>query len=132
MAENQSSFSMKSIYNFPVKRKLMSARYSRCSTLYVPPKPSCPKCASAKVSWEELRGKGKLATFTVGHVGPADPASETPCVVGIVELDEGPKVSCRILDVDANKPESIRIKTPMTVDFVIKREKAVPRFIPVV
>jgi uncharacterized OB-fold protein len=131
MAENQPSFSVKSFYDFLAKKKLMGVRCSKCSTLFAPPRPSCPKCGSAKLSWVELSGKGKLATFTAVHVGPAELASETPYVVGVVELAEGPKVSCRITGVDANKPESIRIRTPMTVDFIIKGEKAVLGFHPV-
>ena len=131
MAENQPSFSVKSFYDFLVKRKLMGSRCSKCNTLFVPPRPLCPRCGSVKLSWVELSGKGKLATFTVVHVGPAELASETPYVVGVVELDEGPKVSSRITGVDANKPESIRIMIPMAVDFIIKGEKAVLGFHPV-
>jgi uncharacterized OB-fold protein len=130
MAENQPSFSVKSFYDFLVKRKLMGARCSKCSTLLVPPRPSCPKCGSTKLSWIEMSGKGKLATFTVVHVGTVELASDTPYVVGVVELSEGPKVSCRILGVDANKPESIKVGTPMTADFIVKADKAVLGFRP--
>jgi hypothetical protein len=131
MAEDQPSFSVSSFYAYLAKKKLMGARCSKCNTLFAPPRPTCPKCGSAKLLWAELSGKGKLTTFTVVHVGPAELADETPYVVGVVELDEGPKVSCRITGVDANKPESIRIRAPMTVDFIIKGDKAVLGFRPI-
>ncbi len=41
-----------------------------------------------------------------------------PYVTGIVELDEGVKISARILGVDARHPEQIKIGTPMTVEFL--------------
>jgi uncharacterized OB-fold protein len=41
-----------------------------------------------------------------------------PYVTGIVELDEGIKISARILGVDARHPEQIKIGTPMTAEFL--------------
>jgi uncharacterized OB-fold protein len=131
VTETQPSFSVKSFYDFLHKKKLMGVRCAKCNTLFTPPRPMCPKCGSTKkLSWVELSGKGKLATFTVVHVGPAELAGEAPYVVGVAELREGPKVSCRITGVDPTKPESIKIGSPMTVDFIIKGEKAVLGFRP--
>jgi uncharacterized OB-fold protein len=130
MAETQPSFSVKSFYDFLSRKKLMGVRCSKCNALFTPPRPVCPKCGSAKLSWVELSGKGKLATFTVVHVGPTELASDTPYIVGVTELSEGPKISCRITGFDPNKPESIKIGSPMMVDFIIKGEKAVLGFRP--
>jgi uncharacterized OB-fold protein len=106
----------------------MGVKCSKCNSLFTPPRPTCPKCSSSRLLWVELSGKGKLATFTVVHVGPAELASETPYVVGVVELKEGPKVSCRITGFDPSKPESIKIGSPVSVDFIIKGDKAVLGF----
>ncbi|WXG43355.1 MAG: Zn-ribbon domain-containing OB-fold protein [Promethearchaeati archaeon SRVP18_Atabeyarchaeia-1] len=130
MAETQPSFSVKSFYDFLIKRKLMGVKCTKCNAVSAPPRPICPKCGSTKMSWVELSGKAKLTTFTVVHVGPSELASETPYVVGVAELSEGPKVSCRITGVDPTNPESIKIGSPMIVDFIIKGEKAVLGFRP--
>lgn len=130
MAESQPSFSVKSFYDFLGKKKLMGVKCSKCNKLFTPPRPMCPYCGSTKLSWVELKGDGKLATFTVVHVGPSELASETPYIVGVVELDEGPKVSCRITGIDPTKPDLIMLKSPMKADFIIKGEKAVLAFHP--
>ncbi|NJN93330.1 MAG: OB-fold domain-containing protein [Anaerolineales bacterium] len=41
-----------------------------------------------------------------------------PYCAGIVELDEGPKVSAQIIGVDVAHPETIKIGTPVKVAFV--------------
>lgn len=73
------------------------------------------------------RGRGKLLTYTTIAVG-------TPAMIeagydrnrhycsGIVELDEGPRISAIILGVDANSPTSIKIGTPLKVEFLTKAE----------
>ena len=47
---------------------------------------------------------------------------DNPYLVGVVELDEGLKISGRILGLDAKKPESIKVGTPLTVDFQEQEE----------
>lgn len=131
MSEPQPSFSVKSFYDFLGKSKLMGVRCLKCNKLFTPPKPMCPYCDSTNLSWVELSGKGKLVTFTVIHVGPSELANETPYIVGVVELNEGPKVSCRITGIDPSKPDLIELKSPMKADFIIKGEKAVLAFHPV-
>jgi len=132
LIETQPSFSVQSFYYFLSKRKLMGVKCLKCSTVFTPPRPTCTHCSSTRLQWTELSGKGKLATFTVIHVGPAELASETPYIVGVVQLDEGPKVSCRVIGLATDKPESIRIGSPMLVDFIIKGEKVVLAFRPAI
>jgi uncharacterized OB-fold protein len=74
------------------------------------------------MEWAEMKGNGKLAAFTSIAVGPTCTIEEgydrnNPYVVGIVKLDEGPKISARIRGLDAKNPESIKVGTPLTVEF---------------
>lgn len=100
------------------------ASYSpESDTLYLPPRVICPKTYSTQMEWRELSGKGKLAAYTAVHIGPRAMIAQgydrnNPYVTGIVELDEGVKISAFILGVDAANPESIEIGTPLTVEFV--------------
>jgi uncharacterized OB-fold protein len=80
------------------------------------------------MEWVEMKGKGKLATFTAIAVGQSRTIEEgysrdNPYLVGIVELDEGPKVSGRILGIDAKKPENIKVGTPLTIEFTEQGEE---------
>jgi uncharacterized OB-fold protein len=116
-------FNSASFYQFLAEKKLMASRCKKCQTAYIPPHPICQKCFGNEMEWVEVKGDGKLAAFTAISVGPSCTLEEgydrnNPYVVGIVELDEGPKVSGRIQGVDAKKPESIKVGTPMKVEFL--------------
>jgi uncharacterized OB-fold protein len=43
---------------------------------------------------------------------------DNPYASGIVELEEGVKISARITGVDATKPETIQVGAPVSVDFI--------------
>ena len=45
-----------------------------------------------------------------------------PYVVGVVELDEGVRAVARILGVDANKPDQIKVGTSLKAEFLEKGE----------
>jgi len=75
------------------------------------------------MEWIEMKGKGKLAAFTCIAIGPPLMAKEGydrkhPYVSGVVELEEGLKVVARIEGVDGSKPETIKIGTPLQVEFL--------------
>ncbi len=101
----------------------MASRCQQCATVQLPPRPICMKCNSNEMEWVELGGKGKIVSFTVIGVGPWTMMSEGydrdhPYCSGIIELEEGPRISTQILGVDVNKPENIKAGTPVTADFV--------------
>lgn len=110
------------------EKKLMAARCKKCGKLHLPPRPMCPDCYSSDMEWAELKGKGKLAAFTCIAVGPTFMCEQgfdrnNLYCSGIVELAEGPRVSARILGVNASKPETIKIGTPLTVDIIQWQDK---------
>ncbi|MBI4289013.1 MAG: Zn-ribbon domain-containing OB-fold protein [Chloroflexi bacterium] len=105
------------------QKKLMGSKCKKCGAIHLPPRPLCPECGGSDVEWTALKGKGKLVAFTTIHVGPtlmtqAGYDRKNPYCSGIVQLDEGPKVSARILNVEAQNPVGIKVGTPVTIDFV--------------
>ena len=105
------------------EHKLMASRCTKCGGSYVPPRAICPKCHSEEMEWIETNGKGKLAAFTVIYSGPTFMVEQgfdrkNPYVSGIVELEEGTRMSARITGVDPTKPIEIKIDSPVNVDFV--------------
>ena len=112
---------------FLSKEKLMGSRCRKCGAFFVPPRTICIKCYSTEMEWIEMKGKGKLAAFTCIAIGPPFMAKEGydrkhPYVSGVVELEEGVKVVARIEGVDGKKPETIRIGTPLQVEFLHRGE----------
>ena len=108
------SFTIESFYKFVGEGKLMAAKCSKCGTLLLPPRPVCTKCLSTDFRWVELKGKGKLLSYTVIHVSPMQFESMAPYTVGIVELEAGPHLPGMIRDVE---PEKIRVGMDLVVDF---------------
>jgi len=112
---------------FLSEEKLMGSRCRDCSTLFIPPRPVCIECYSSEMDWVEMKGKGKLAAYTCIAIGPPFMAKEGydrkhPYVSGVVELEEGVKVVARIDGVDGSKPETIKIGTPLKVEFLRRGE----------
>ena len=105
------------------EKKLMGSHCPACDESFLPPRALCPHCFSDELEWVEFSGKAKLAAYTAIAIAPtsmleAGYGRDNPYVSGIVELDEGPKVSAQILGLDASQPETIKIGTPLQVDFI--------------
>lgn len=120
VAENE--FYSAAYDRFISEKKLMGSKCQKCGAMYVPPRPTCPKCHSREVELVEMKGKGKLAAYTVITVGTPLMVEEGfdrehPYCSGIVELDEGPRIIARIVGVDMSKPDQIKIGTPVTVEY---------------
>ncbi len=116
-----------SFHKFLNENKLMGSKCKKCGALFSPPRPICYKCHSTDMGWAELKGKGKLATFTNIFVGPTWMIEEgydrkRPYSSGVVDLVEGVRIDARIEGVDGNKPETIKVGMPLTVEFLHRGE----------
>jgi len=116
-----------SFNQFLNEEKLMGSKCNKCGALFLPPRPICIKCFGREMGWVEMKRKGKLITFTCIYVGPPWMVAEGydrkhPYCSGVVELEEGVRIDARIEGVDASKPESIKIGTPLTAAFLHRDE----------
>ena len=121
--EETRPFTAASFNQYLNERKLMGVRCSACGQLYLPPRAICPRCHSDDMAWTELSGQGRLATFTAIYIAPTLMLDEgydrdRPYCTGIVETQEGVKISARILGVDPSDTASIQIGAPLAVTFV--------------
>jgi uncharacterized OB-fold protein len=74
-------------------------RCRSCGSVWHPPQPRCPTCQAADPEWFESRGKGEVHSYTVvRHAVHAAIAERLPYAVVLVELDEGPRIVCNLLD----------------------------------
>ncbi|MEW6553026.1 MAG: Zn-ribbon domain-containing OB-fold protein [Actinomycetota bacterium] len=116
-------FSDISYRQFLSEGKFMGSRCRKCGELYVPPRHFCIACRSDDMEWHEMVGEGELAAFTCIFVAPPHMVElgydrRNPYCTGVVTLKEGPRIVARIEGVDAARPESIAIGTPMKSDFI--------------
>jgi uncharacterized OB-fold protein len=78
-------------YNEALKQnKLLGLKCQACGTVTVPPKMVCRQCTSPDMEIVELKGTGKIRTFTTVYVAAEGRENEVPYVIVIVQLDEGP------------------------------------------
>jgi uncharacterized protein len=116
-------FTAASFYEFLGAQKLMGTRCTCGNELYLPPRSYCPACEKGSMQWQEFSGKGKLLSYTIIYIGPAAMIAagfdrKKPYCVGIVQLEEGPRISAMITNVDLLHPESIKIGAPLAVEFL--------------
>lgn len=79
---------------------------------------ACSKCHGTDLSWKDASGRGSLVSWIVVH---GDEAS----VVGLVELEEGPWLYGRLVDVDT---EALSVGDAFAVDFEQAGAEKIPIF----
>jgi uncharacterized OB-fold protein len=70
--------------------KILGLKCQDCGSITVPPKMVCRKCTSPNMEVMELKGTGKIQTFTTVNVTSEGREGEVPYTIVMVELDEGP------------------------------------------
>ena len=78
-------------YNEALKQnKLLGLKCKECNAITVPPKIVCNRCSSSELEIIELKGSGKIKTFTTVFVASEGREEEVPYTIVMVELDDGP------------------------------------------
>jgi hypothetical protein len=98
-----------------------------CGQLFLPGGPVCPACWSTNLQPQPVSGEGEIFTFTV-YRHSYHPALETPYVVALIELAEGPRLISNIVGC---APGDVEIGMAVRVKFQREGEFALPRFVPI-
>jgi uncharacterized OB-fold protein len=107
--------------------ELVVQRCTGCRALRHYPQPMCPECRSTDFDWAPLCGRGRIYSYTVSHRA-FHPAwqDHVPYVLATIELEEGVRMLCDLLEVD---PESVEIGQPVEVHFAeLPGQGMMPRF----
>jgi uncharacterized protein len=95
--------------------ELAIQRCNACERFWFPPSNRCQSCWSDDVEWRAVSGRAELYTFTVYRRGYSPALKEQlPYVVGIVELEEGPRLVTNIVGCE---PEDVRVGMSLRVTF---------------
>ena len=91
--------------------QLRLQRCTACRTVRHLPSPMCANCHS--VDWDEMpaSGRGTVWAWVVNSRSSATP----PPILAIVELEEGPKLTTALVDVDAS---STKVGMPVQAVYV--------------
>jgi uncharacterized OB-fold protein len=86
-------------WNAAARHRLVVQRCKVCGHHQLYPRPYCLACYSDQVQWVEARGTGVVYTKTIVHMQVL-PELTPPYAVAVVELDEGPRLTTNLTDID--------------------------------
>jgi len=95
--------------------KLLSVRCLDCGGYILPPNGVCIFCGSSKLKVEAISDKGKIKTFTVIRVAPA--GFESPYIVAMVELNDGPWIVGNVVGIDPEMANMDLIEKEVSVGY---------------
>ena len=100
--------------------RLLGSRCRACDEIAGYHRGFCPACWSDDVVDVELSGRATLYSYSVVHANPMPPFADlVPYVAALVDLDEGPRLATRLIDVD---PEDVAIGMRLTARFEVVDE----------
>ncbi len=97
--------------HYPELYRLEGNKCSECEKVYFPKKHSC-SCGSTTFQPVALKGYGTLLSFTEIKAPPDIFSSMAPYCVGIIELEEGPRITAQLTDcILSNLQIGMQVKT---------------------
>ncbi len=103
----------------PQRYRYEAQKCKKCGYIAFPPRLICPECGSREFDDYVLKNTGKILSFTIIEVGPTEFSDQVPYCVGIVELDDGVRITSQIVDSDFDK-----IKIGEKVKLVFRKVQA--------
>ena len=99
-----------------------------CASIYFPPRPFCPACASRSITIIRASGRAILASYVINQ--RPHPAFDGDYAIALVTLEEGPRMMSNLLNV-AQTPDALELDMPLQVTFrSLNDEIALPYFEP--
>ena len=94
--------------------KLEGTKCNECGEIDFPPRDVCSNCGSTVTEKYELKGEGKLVSYTMVRSAPPQHEYDKPYPLAIIELEEGPQITAQLTDVSEDEIE-IGMKLEMVV-----------------
>jgi len=100
---------------------LLGTKCEVCGGIFFPMRSVCPNCRrDGKPVSLAFSGKGTVYSFTIIRIASEGFETFTPYVVGLIQLEEGPKVTSQVVDCDL---EEVYIGMPVEACFRKLREQ---------
>lgn len=77
--------------------RLVTTRCAACGSLGFPPRNVCRACWGRDLRWVPLSPTGTLYSYTRVHVAPEAFRQDGAYAIGLVDLDDGVRLMCRLL-----------------------------------
>lgn len=110
------------------RHELVHHRCAACGSGTQHPRAICG-CGSTELGWAPCSGRGRLHSFVI--VDRPEPvfAAEAPFVLAVVELEEGVRMTTRIVEVDP-VPAALRLDMPVELRWLERESVSLPVFAP--
>lgn len=109
--------------------ELRVQRCDGCGTHIFYPRTHCPSCGGGKLSWARASGRATLHSYVISHMAMPGWQGETPYVIAVVQLEEGPRMMSSLVGVPAD-PQHLQLDMPLEVVFEARGEMMLPMFKP--
>lgn len=94
--------------------RLLGSRCKVCGATSIGPRILCPSCGSDNIETISLPRSGKVYSYTIVNVPPAERENAGSYVIAIIELDDGTRLTAEIVDCD---PSEVYVGMPVELTF---------------
>jgi uncharacterized OB-fold protein len=99
---------------YPQVYRLEAGRCKKCGKIHYPPRLICHACKGREFEIFNMKRTGKVVTHTVIRTPSDDFTGQAPFAVGIIQIDDGCRITTQIMDVDFDE---IKIGMPVKLEF---------------
>ncbi|MBU8871825.1 MAG: Zn-ribbon domain-containing OB-fold protein [Gemmatimonadales bacterium] len=89
----------------PQRYRLEAGKCTGCGKVHFPPRRVCKECFGREFETVTMPTMGKVLTYTVIDIPPAEFDNLKPYVVAIVELENGVRLTCMVAEAPPDKVE---------------------------
>ncbi|MDD3655808.1 MAG: Zn-ribbon domain-containing OB-fold protein [Atribacterota bacterium] len=90
---------------FPQRYRLEASKCKNCGKIFFPPRPICSNCKYREFIPIKLPKEGKIYSFTIIRTPSSEFKDYSPFAIAIIELDNGIKLMCQVVDCDFSELE---------------------------
>ncbi len=98
----------------PQRYRMEAAKCTGCGKVFFPPRLVCDACKGETFEQTVLPDSGKLLAYTAITVPASNFKDEAPVSYGVIELDNGVRISAQITDC---AEDELKIGLPVRIEF---------------
>lgn len=68
--------------------KIMSTFCRSCDSSFFPPRADCPECLTREMEWRQVKGKGRLVSYSLLKYAPAGFEEDLPYTIALLDYGQ--------------------------------------------
>jgi uncharacterized protein len=110
------------------RHELVAHRCATCDAATQHPRAVCA-CGSTELAWQPCSGRARLHSYVIVHKPEPVFAADAPFVLAVVELEEGVRMTTRVVDVEP-LPEHLPLDLSLELRWLERGAVNLPVFAP--